>query len=123
MHLEVDNLREKLVKQNDYFTKEMDARGTIQRKHVKQIKDLREEILMAKRILKDPRLSLLATRKFNALIDKENEEKFMLKSALVTDIIKKQDEQFEVFECELLDAHKLKLPEGKRMKMDHEVDS
>jgi len=49
----------------------------------KEIDDLREELLMAKRILKDPNLSHHATRKFNATIDKFDNRKFMVEGAEV----------------------------------------
>jgi len=39
---------------------------------------MKDEILMGKRILKDPNLSHMATRKFNSNIDKFNAHKFLL---------------------------------------------
>ena len=39
---------------------------------------LKEEVLMAKRILKYPNLSTIITRKFNKNVDKLNENKMLI---------------------------------------------
>ena len=39
---------------------------------------MKEEILMAKKILKDPNLNTLANRKFNGTIDQKNERKMVV---------------------------------------------
>ena len=49
--------------------------------------DLKEEMLIAKRILKDPNLSHHATRKFNVTIDKFNETNFMVAGAEIKDLL------------------------------------
>ena len=52
-----------------------------------EIKDLKEEIMMAKKILKDPNLSTIVTRKFNAHIDKDNDNKMLIEGAEIKTII------------------------------------
>ena len=42
---------------------------------------------MAKRILKDPGLSQMATRKFHGTIDKQDENKFVAKGAVITELL------------------------------------
>jgi len=48
---------------------------------------MKEEILMAKKILKDPNLCTLASRKFNKTVDKVDERKFIVKGAEVTGLL------------------------------------
>jgi hypothetical protein len=48
---------------------------------------LREEILLAKKILKDPNLSLMASRKFNGTIDKKDPDKLVVTGAVITELI------------------------------------
>lgn len=62
-------------------------RDQLENKLNEEICDLKEEILIAKRILKDPNLSNLATRKFAETINKFEENKFFAESAAVTDIL------------------------------------
>ena len=50
---------------------------------------MKEELLLAKRILKDPNLSHYATRKFAETIEKRNDRKLMLGEADVRDLIEK----------------------------------
>jgi len=59
----------------------------IDEKHKLEIIELKEEILLAKRILKDPGLSAMATKKFHGTVDKENEAKIVVKGAVIHDII------------------------------------
>jgi len=48
---------------------------------------MKEEILLAKRILKDPKLTELVSRKFNANIDRQNEGRMVVGGAEVRDLI------------------------------------
>jgi hypothetical protein len=43
---------------------------------------------MAKRILKDPGLSQIATRKFNEAIDRENDKRFAAEGSVLHDLLK-----------------------------------
>ena len=45
------------------------AKSAIEEKYREEIKNLEGELLLAKKILKDPNLSILATRKFKSTID------------------------------------------------------
>ena len=48
---------------------------------------MKEEILIAKKILKDPNLSTMANRKFNNTIDKVDDKKFIVKGAVITGLL------------------------------------
>ena len=48
---------------------------------------MKEEILIAKKILKDPNLCTMANRKFNATIDKIDDTKFIVKGAVITGLL------------------------------------
>ena len=48
---------------------------------------MKEELLMAKQILKDPTLSRMATTKFHHLIDKVNDDKICTEGAIITDLL------------------------------------
>ena len=52
-----------------------------------EIENAKQELLLAKKILKDPTLSKMATLKFNNVIDKINEEKICKEGTLITDLL------------------------------------
>jgi len=58
-------------------------------------------LLVAKRILRDPNLSKLATLKFHENVDKLNDDLMCVKGAVVTDIIKVKNDGDKKFEVEL----------------------
>ena len=58
-------------------------------------------MLVAKRILRDPNLSKLATLKFHENVDKLNDDLMCVKGAVVTDIIKVKNDGDKKFEVEL----------------------
>ena len=64
--------------ENDRFNTELRIRDSIEKQLNDKITIMKDEILMGKRILKDPNLSHMATRKFNSNIDKFNAHKFLL---------------------------------------------
>ena len=85
------------------FDKEIKTWEVIDEKHKSEIVDLKEEILLAKRILKDPNLSLMATKKFHGTIEEKDDAKLVVKGAVIHDIIEKKIEEAEKeFECEML---------------------
>ena len=52
-----------------------------------EIDTYKEEMLIAKRILRDPNLSQLATRNFKSTINAEDDRKFACKNAVISDLI------------------------------------
>ena len=76
---------------------------------------MKEEILMAKKILKDPNLCTLASRKFNNTIDKTDDRKFIVKGAVVTGLLPQEEDEMKMFECEMEKPNKKLLP-GYEMK-------
>ena len=75
-----------------------------------EIKGLKEEMLTAKRILKDPNLSHFATRKFKENIDKVAPNKFLQEECEIRDLIEVEDGNTEEkFEIELNQPHNPKL--------------
>ena len=57
------------------------------KKQVKNIKDMKWEILTAKRILKDPNLTKFASRKFSNTVEKRNELKFLKEGAVINELL------------------------------------
>lgn len=77
--------------------------------------DLKEEIFMGKQVLKNPKLCQAACKKYNQIIDKQNEGKFFLTDKIVTDLkenIDMREHNFEV-EFKFHDKEKILLPEPK----------
>jgi hypothetical protein len=66
---QIQTQRTKFKKASDKFSKEIQTWEAIEVKYKGDINELKEEILLAKKILKDPNLSTLASRKFNHTID------------------------------------------------------
>lgn len=62
---------------------------------------MKEEILIAKKILKDPNLCNIASRKFNNTVDKVDEKKFIVKGAVVTGLLPQEEDEMKEFECEI----------------------
>ena len=63
---------------------------------------MKEELLLAKRILKDSNLNALANKKFNGSIEKEDSSKFLAQGAILTDLMEDPKEKMEKFECEMM---------------------
>ena len=94
----------------------------IDEKHKLEIIELKEEILLAKRILKDPGLSAMATKKFHGTVDKENEAKIVVKGAVIHDIIEHKIEAAEKeFECELEYQPTKKMLPGTTLAMNKDI--
>lgn len=53
---------------------------------------MKEELNIAKTILKDPNLSQLATRKFHSIVEQSVESTFLAKDAIINDIIEEKKE-------------------------------
>lgn len=52
-----------------------------------EIAELKQELLLAKKILKDPNLSHQATRKFHENVDKVDDGKIMIKGAEIRELM------------------------------------
>ena len=52
-----------------------------------EVGDLKDELLIAKKILKDPRLSQLASTKFQETINRKNDHKFLVDGAVITELL------------------------------------
>lgn len=78
----------------------------------KKYDDIAEELLTAKKILKDPNLSLIATRKFNGHIEKSDPGKFMAKNCVLTDLQEEPEKETEEFEVEMLQENEHKILPG-----------
>lgn len=78
------------------------ARGVLER----EILDLKHELLLAKRILKDPNLSKLANRKFKTTLDQDNPAKFFVAGAQIKELVEDDDEKEERLEIELCPTRK-----------------
>jgi len=79
--------RDKYKQANDRCKSEIELRDEIANKLNAEIEDLKEELLMAKRILRDPQLSQLASRKFHDSINKNNETKFLADGTVLTELL------------------------------------
>ena len=79
--------------------------------------------MIAKRILKDPNLSQIATRKFNETIDREKAGRFVLDGALVTDLLDMDKDRAKEFEVEVMEHAKneAKMLPGISMKLNSEL--
>lgn len=94
----------------------------IDKKHKKEIEDLKDEILLAKRILKDPNLSLMATKKFHGTVETKDEAKMIVKGAVIHEIIEQKKEEAEKeFECELEYQPTKKMLPGTTLAMNKDV--
>jgi hypothetical protein len=62
---------------------------------------MKEEILIAKKILRDPNLCTIANRKFNNTVDKVDDRKFIVKGAVVTGLLPQEEDEMKEFECEI----------------------
>ena len=82
-------LKVKFMSENVKHRLEVSVKDRIISKLETEIKDVKGEILIAKRILKDSNLSYIATRKFKQTIDTVNEHKVLLEGAEITDLIEK----------------------------------
>lgn len=93
--------RAKFKKASEKFSREITTWEAIEKKYKKDIGELKEEILLAKKILKDPNLSTLASRKFHNTIDQTNDRKMVVEGAQIHDIIEQENEKAEEFEVEI----------------------
>ena len=112
---QISDQRAKFKKQNEKFVKEIATWEQIEKKQKVEIESMKEEILMAKKILKDPNLCTLASRKFNNTIDKTDDRKFIVKGAVVTGLLPQEEDEMKMFECEMEKPNKKLLP-GYEMK-------
>ena len=90
-------------------------------KSAKDIALLKEELLMAKRILKDPGLSQIATRKFNETIDRENDQRFAAEGSVLHDLLKQQELELENYEVEMKPEKEYKVLEGVNLNYNRDV--
>ena len=79
--------REEGDKEAEKFRNEIKVRDKIENKLQSEIVELKEEILLAKRILKDPNLCQTAMRRFHECVEKESDAKFLSEGGIVTEII------------------------------------
>lgn len=78
--------------------------------------------MLAKKILKDPTLSLMATKKFNGTIESKDDAKMVVEGAVITEIIEAKNEEAEKeFECELEAQPKHKWLPGTEMPMNKDL--
>lgn len=80
----------------------MKIRDATEKKLQERFDEQCEQLLAAKRILKDPNLSLMANRKFNGFIEKSDPGKFMAEGCVVTDLQGEPEVETEEFEVEML---------------------
>ena len=80
-------------------------------------------MLLAKRILRDPNLSQLATRKFKQTINQDDANKFVCADAVITDILEQKGDEDDMFECEFKDKNTKKMLEGTKLKYNKDVPS
>ena len=78
-------------------------------------------MLLAKRILRDPNLSQLATRKFKTTINQDADDKFICVDAVITDILEQKGDENEMFECELKNKNQDKMLMGTKLKFNKDV--
>lgn len=88
---EIKEWRRKYNQQHKDSKREMDIRDMVANNLQKEIAGLKEEILTAKRILKDPNLCNMANRRFAELIEADNANKFMTTGGVLTEIIDQQE--------------------------------
>jgi len=79
---------------------------------------MKNELFLAKKILKDPNLSKLASRKFNNYIDKINENLMFNKAANITDILPINSDVDDEFEVELTHNNKQNIVSGNHIKFN-----
>jgi len=79
---------------------------------------MKNELLLAKKILKDPNLSKLASKKFNDYIEKVNANLMFNKAANITDILPVNNYRDEGFEVELTNKHKQNIVTGNHIKFN-----
>lgn len=80
-------------------------------------------MLLAKRILRDPNLSQLATRKFKQTISQDDANKFICADAVITDILEQKGAEDDMFECEFKDKNTKMMLEGTKLKYNKDVPS
>jgi|TARA_B110001450_G_scaffold209163_1_gene200053 hypothetical protein len=78
-------------------------------------------MLLAKRILRDPNLSQLATRKFKSTINQDDDHKFICTDAVITDILEQKGDENDMFECEMKDMTAEKMLVGTKLKYNKDV--
>ena len=84
--------RDKFNKAQEAQKQEIEMRDIISNRLNGEIQDLKHELLIAKRILKDPQLSQLASRKFNETVNKDDDAKFLNQGAQLTALLDQEDE-------------------------------
>ena len=114
--------REFMDNQQKKFMKELKVRDRIKSNLDAKIKDMKQEILLGKRILKDPNLSHMATRKFNTNIEKFQAAKFLVEGCQITDLIEEQKIAQENYEVELFkNKQENKILPGMEILMNNQI--
>ena len=91
-----------MKKHTDKFKYEIDAKDVVITQQSQKIAHLLEEVLIAKRILKDTKLNTAANKRYQGSIDTEDPTKFMVGNSILTDIMEAQGEDNKMFEVENL---------------------
>ena len=73
----------------------MTVKDSIVKRLTQTIEKNEDEILKAKKILKDPNLSMLVSRNFGQTIDKINPRKLCIEGAAVSDLIPRPEDDPE----------------------------
>ena len=94
--------KREFVKHNETFDRENKLRDATEKQLREKYEAIKEELLTAKKILKDPNLSLIATRKFNGHIEKSDPGKFMAKNCVLSDLQEEPEKETEEFEVEMI---------------------
>lgn len=119
----VDSIKEWRKKYNQQAKdakREMDIRDMVANNLQREISALKEEVLTAKRILKDSNLCMMANRRYTELVAQDNANKFMTDGGVLTEIIDQQEEVLDTFELELPMDQK-KLLQGTDIKLNSQV--
>ena len=74
------------------YQDEIDLKAQVEKKQDQEMNTMREEILIAKKILKDPSLTEMVNKKFGKNIDTKNQNRMTINGAQVRDIIRINDE-------------------------------
>ena len=82
---------------------------------------MKEELLTAKRILKDPNLTQMANKRFKDAVDGEDDTKFMKDGGVMTELLEQKDEELAKFEVELVQPSKEKVVPGVELELNKNV--
>lgn len=76
---------------------------------------MQEEILTAKRILRDKNLTTLANTRFHSVVDAENTNKFLCEGAVLTELLDNAQKDLETFEVEVPKPNAKNMYRGQEM--------